>query len=74
MSKPLWENIMDNRSVFNVNQYDENIRKVIPYYDEMYDDIFGLIKAYCGNRPLSILDTGCGTGNFGLKAYDILSI
>ena len=65
---------MDNKSAFNVNQYDENVRKVIPLYDEIYRQIFSLIKAYCGNKKISVLDTGCGTGNFGLKACEILDM
>lgn len=65
---------MDNQSAFNVSQYDENIRKVIPFYDEIYQQIFSLIKAYCGDEKISVLDTGCGTGNFGLKACGSLNM
>ena len=65
---------MDNKSAFNVNQYYENVRKVIPLYDEIYRQIFSLIKAYCGDKKIAVLDTGCGTGNFGLKACEILDM
>ncbi len=65
---------MDNKSAFSVNSYDENVRKVIPFYDEIYSQIFDIIQTYFGNSPLSILDTGCGSGTFALKAYDYLSI
>ena len=65
---------MDNKSAFNVSKYDENVRKVIPFYDEIYDQVFSVIRTYCGNKPLSILDTGCGTGNFGLKASKALTL
>ena len=27
----------DNKSAFVVNRYDENVRKVIPFYDEIYE-------------------------------------
>ena len=64
---------MDNKSAFSVNQYDENVRKVIPLYDEIYRQIFDVIQAYYGNTQVSILDTGCGTGTFGLKACEILN-
>ena len=65
---------MDNKSAFCVNQYDENIRKVIPFYDEIYEQIFDLIKAYYKDKPLSLLDTGCGTGNLGLLAQKRLRL
>lgn len=65
---------MDNKSAFNVNKYDENVRKVIPFYDEIYEQIFSLIQAYCGDKQISILDTGCGTGTFGLKASRLLNL
>lgn len=65
---------MDNKSAFNVKQYDENVRKVIPFYDEIYSQIFDIIQTYSENRPLSVLDTGCGSGTFALKAYDCLNI
>ena len=51
----------DNKSAFAVNQYDENVRKVIPHYDEIYEQIFSVITTYCGDKPLAVLDTGCGT-------------
>ena len=65
---------MDNKSAFQVNQYDENVRKVIPFYDEIYDRIFEVIKAHCGDKKLSLLDTGCGTGTLGLKAQEQIDI
>ncbi len=65
---------MDNKSAFNVSQYDENVRKVIPLYDEIYQQIFSLINAYCGDKKISVLDTGCGTGTFGLKACECLNL
>lgn len=65
---------MDNKTPFAVSQYDENVRKVIPFYDEIYRQIFSLIQTYHGNRPLSVLDTGCGSGTFALSAYTQLNI
>ena len=60
----------DNKSAFAVNQYDENVRKVIPFYDEIYEQIFSVINAHCGDKPLAVLDSGCGTGNFGVMALE----
>ncbi len=65
---------MDNKSAFIVNQYDDNIRKVIPFYDIIYSRIFEVIEMYFGNRVLSVLDTGCGTGTFGLEASETLNL
>ena len=63
----------DNKSAFAVDQYDENVRKVIPFYDEIYEQIFSVIQAYGGDRPLAVLDTGCGTGNLGAMALERLN-
>lgn len=68
------KSIQNNKSAFNVSEYDENVRKVIPFYDEIYEQIFNIIKAYFGNKQLSVLDTGCGTGTFGLQAFENLNI
>lgn len=65
---------MDNKSAFAVNQYDDNVRKVIPFYDEIYKQIFEMIQIYFVNKPLSVLDTGCGTGFFGLNAFEELNV
>ena len=64
----------DNKSAFAVNQYDENVRKVIPLYDEIYEQIFSVIEAYFGDRPLAVLDTGCGTGTLGKMALKRLNL
>ena len=64
----------DNKSAFAVNQYDENVRKAIPHYDEIYEQIFSVITTYCGDKPLAVLDTGCGTGNFGVMALNRVNL
>ena len=64
----------DNKSAFAVNQYDENVRKVIPHYDEIYNQIFNVITTFCGDKPVAVLDTGCGTGNFGVMALNRLNL
>lgn len=70
---------MDNKSAFNVSQYDDNVRKVIPFYDEIYKQIFDIIHTYYAQAekyktPFSILDTGCGSGTFAIRAYEELKI
>ncbi len=64
----------DNKSAFAVNQYDENVRKVIPFHDEIFEQIFSMIRAYCGDRPLAVPDTGCGTGTLGKMALERLNL
>lgn len=49
------------------NGYDENVRRVIPFYDEMHAQIIELIALYCGNEPVTVLDTGCGSGTFAKR-------
>lgn len=70
---------MDNKSAFNVSQYDGNVRKVIPFYDEIYKQILDIIHTYYAKAekyktPFSILDTGCGSGIFAVRAYEELKI
>ncbi|MDE6666545.1 MAG: methyltransferase domain-containing protein [Ruminococcus sp.] len=70
---------MDNKAAFNVSQYDDNVRKVIPYYDEIYKQIFDIIHTHYAQSekykmPFSILDTGCGSGTFAVMAYEELNI
>lgn len=67
-------NTMDNKSAFNVDQYDDNVRKVIPFYDEIYNQIIGVVSAYCKDKEISLLDTGCGTGTFGKKALELFKL
>ncbi len=65
---------MDNKSAFCAEIYDNKIRKVIPFYDEIYDQITDLVRTYFGERSISLLDTGCGTGRMGLQASETLNL
>ena len=65
---------MDNKSAFSVTQYDDKIRKVIPFYDAIYDQIFDVIRVHSGSKKISVLDTGCGTGTFGARASETLNL
>ncbi len=47
--------------------YDEQIRKTLPYYDQYHKETIDLIKAAKPN-PKIWLDTGCGTGTLVERA------
>jgi tRNA (cmo5U34)-methyltransferase len=63
-----------NKTPFTATEYDLNIRKVIPMYDMIYDQIFDLIKTVFPNKKISLLDTGCGSGNLGARAVKELDL
>lgn len=59
----------NNISAFSSVEYDENIIKTIPYYNEIYARIINFVK--CNkNTALTWLDVGCGTGTMA-KAADL---
>ena len=61
---------MDNTTPFKVSAYDENVRKVIPFYDELSQQVISVINAHFGEKKIDLLDTGCGTGSLVLIALD----
>ena len=50
------------------NQFDSNIRSVIPRYDELLEDSIDVVLNH--HTPETWLDVGCGTGNLILKAIE----
>ena len=56
------------------NGYDENIRRVIPYYDEIHAQTLDLITEFAAGKPISLLDTGCGSGTFAARAAEVLRL
>lgn len=66
----------DNSSAFNSAEYDEKIRRTLPYYDNFFENIVSMVKA-CPTPPKSWLDVGCGTGKLAeyvLKSFDMEKI
>lgn len=63
----------DNISAFDSYEYNDKIRKTIPYYDEFYKQIISVIKAKT-ESPLCWLDVGCGTGRMAAEVFDNIMI
>jgi len=60
-------NKSDNASFHTSTSYDAQIRSTIPYYDSFHKETINLLKRII-KTPRMWLDTGCGTGNFIVKA------
>jgi tRNA (cmo5U34)-methyltransferase len=65
-------NTSDNTTPFNAAQYDENVVKVIPYYELFHAQTIDLVKTVQPN-PSLWLDTGCGTGRLVEQAYQVFA-
>ena len=61
---------MDNCSAFSAAEFDRNIRRVIPYYDLIGEQVISLLETYFADKPFSMLDTGCGTGSLALMCTE----
>ncbi|MBR3631284.1 MAG: class I SAM-dependent methyltransferase [Oscillospiraceae bacterium] len=59
---------------FDLNDYDRNVRKVIPYYDELHAQVLDLITGFAAGKAVSLLDTGCGSGTFAARAAQELAL
>ena len=51
----------DNTSAHPAAQYDAEVRKVIPFYDEIQTETLDLVRSIAG-EPAVWVDTGAGTG------------
>lgn len=60
---------MDNSTPMTAREYDKKIEKTIPFYSEFYKQSVDLIKSLPFKEG-KWLDTGCGTGEFILKAIE----
>lgn len=59
----------NNVLAFASDEYDKKIRQTLPFYEEFYNQITGLIKTVY-DKPVSWLDIGCGTGKMGQAALE----
>ena len=63
----------DNLSAFNSNEYDEKIKKTLPFYETIYKQVMDVVKAYF-DKSLKWLDVGCGTGKMAETAFESTDI
>lgn len=63
----------DNISAFSAADYNEKIRRTIPFYDELYKQLADAVRT-CRSAPLAWLDAGCGTGRTAETAFAELPI
>lgn len=59
----------DNISAFGADEYDREIRRTLPYYDEFYKTVIDVVKAY-KTSAVKWLDVGCGTGKMAQSAFE----
>lgn len=59
---------------FDLRAYDANVRKVIPYYDDIHAQTLDLLQTFADGRELTLLDTGAGSGTFAKKAAESLRL
>lgn len=63
----------DNASAFNSTEYDEKIKRTLPYYEDFYKQVVDVVKIH-NQSALTWLDVGCGTGKMGDVALSKLDI
>ncbi len=57
----------DNATPHPAIAYDAGVRRTIPYYDAIHEEVLSFIEAL-PERPRAWLDTGCGTGALVARA------
>lgn len=60
----------DNITPYNSDEYDENVVKSVPYYEDLHETAVDIVKTV---NPFvrNWLDTGCGTGFLAGKAVKV---
>jgi tRNA (cmo5U34)-methyltransferase len=64
------KSMKDNTTAHPAAEYDKNIRKGIPCYDQFHEATISIVSAYL-DAPTFWVDAGCGTGTFVEKAYGV---
>jgi len=65
--------VNDNTSAFNALQYDEKVKKTLPYYEDFYKQVIDIVKIQF-DKSLTWLDIGCGTGKMAEIALKVVDI
>jgi tRNA (cmo5U34)-methyltransferase len=60
----------DNTTAHSAAEYDRNIRKSIPCYDQFHEATINIVSSYM-DAPTTWIDVGCGTGTFVERAYEV---
>lgn len=63
----------NNPAAFDAAEYDEKIKKTLPYYDEFFSQIISAVKTFAGSS-VDWLDVGCGTGRMYAEAVGKIPI
>ncbi|MDD5952848.1 MAG: class I SAM-dependent methyltransferase [Oscillospiraceae bacterium] len=59
---------------FQVPAYNEQVTQTIPFYREIHQQVLELVRTRYPNRPVTWLDTGCGTGTLAAAAVQQVSL
>lgn len=62
-----------NATAFDVAEYDQQIKRTLPFYEEMMQQIVDIIRIF-DLQSLKWLDVGCGTGKIARTVLDNLDI
>lgn len=65
--------MINNKCAFVSSEYDRKIRQTLPYYDEFYQQVIGLVKTFPYSSA-TWLDIGCGTGKMGSVAFENMEL
>lgn len=58
----------NQKMAFSAENYDRDILKVIPYYNEVCRQIADVVSSVFLDKAVSWLDIGCGTGKVARTA------
>ena len=62
-----------NSTTFNMAEYDKQIKRTLPFYEEMFQQIVDIISLL-DLQSIKWLDVGCGTGKMARTALEIFEI
>lgn len=62
-----------NSTPFDVAEYDKQIKRTLPFYEEMFQQVVDIVRVLDLQSP-RWLDVGCGTGKMARTVLDIFEI